>query len=311
MKSFYKTIAIVAACLLALGALLCGVSLAAGVTGADVQRAVNFGAVGRALHIGSDGWIVGWGAASSSSSVSASSSTAPAGGGFAGGTQSGAAVSSAPAAAASADPQAAAVRELEIDLGGGSYRIVTGDRFDVQITGMDQSRVRSGFDGDKWYVEAPSGKTSFADLDGVRGTITIPADCQIQQLELHCGAGEFTADGLRASQSASIEVGAGSLTLTNCALTDAELECGMGSLSLTGTLTGRGSIDCGLGEISVRTAGSAADFGAAVDCGLGTVRFLDQRWNGAGSGTLHQGAANFFTVDCGMGSVDFQTTGGQ
>ena len=90
-------------------------------------------------------------------------------------------------------------------------------------------------------------------------------------LEIEIGAGELIVEGLTATRSAELSVGAGTMTVTDCTLANAEIDCGMGELVFDGVLTGRGSIDCGMGNVTVTTIGRADDYGAKVECGMGNV----------------------------------------
>lgn len=302
MKSFYKVMAIIAACLLVLGVLLSGVAFACGVSAEATGGVIR---LGRYIQIpvgwGHHDWYWDWDDGpddgydgyhyDSGSSGASVSGTLPA--------------SSAAAQGDKTMEDKSGIRKIELELGCGSFKVVSGDSFKVDITGLPADKVYSGFDGDEWKVEVPHGKTSLNMYHDVRGTVTIPADCVPEVLEIEIGAGELIVEGLTATRSAELSVGAGTMTVTDCTLANAEIDCGMGELVFDGVLTGRGSIDCGMGNVTVTTIGRADDYGAKVECGMGNVEFNGLRWAAVGNGTANAGAANYFDIECGMGNVEF------
>ena len=311
MKSFYKAMAIFAICVLGLGALLVGVSFAGGVASSAKDGVIR---VGNHVTI-PIGWTTGWhwtwhdndddSWCDDSDSASWRDSS----------SYNGEKVIITPSAASTSQVQSSTegetntVKKIRLDLGAGSYKVVRGDSFKVEVTGISEDRIRADLTEDLWDVEVPKGDIRVDKWGGVRGTVTIPQNCDPEKVEINIGAGELTVQGLSASKSAILNVGAGSMTLNDCTMNNVSMNCGMGRMDYNGTLTGGGSIECGMGSVAVRTAGNPADFGADVDCGLGTVRFGDNRWSGITEGVYHKDAANFFKLDCGVGSIEFAMEG--
>ena len=304
MKSFYKAMAIFAVCVLALGALFVGVAFAGGVANEATNGVIHVGDH-ITIPVGwSAGWHWTWDDDGDSDSWDDESSS-----------YNGQKVVVTPNAASTSqaqsgeDKEMSTVTRIELDLGAGSYKIVRGDSFKVEVTGISEDRVRADLTEDAWEVEIPKGDLRVSEWNGVRGTITIPENCAPEKLDISIGAGELTVNDLSASESAKLNVGAGSMTLNGCTMHNVAMDCGMGKLEYNGTLTGNGSVECGMGAVQVRTTGNVDEFGADVDCGLGTVRFGDNRWSGITEGVYHKDAANFFKLDCGVGSIEFTMEG--
>ena len=315
MKSFYKAMAIFAICVLALGALFVGIAFAGG-----VESSARDGIIRVGNHITIPiGWTTGWhwtwhddsdSWCDDSDSDSDSDSL-----GDDDNSYSGQKVIVAPNAASISQAQSGedsnvnSVTKIRLNLGAGSYKVVRGDAFKVEITGISEDRIRADLTEDFWDVEVPKGDLRMHEWNGVHGTVTIPENCNPEKVEINIGAGELTVNGISASKSAILNVGAGAMTLNDCVMNDVSMDCGMGRLEYNGTLTGKGSIECGMGSVAVHTAGDPASFGADVNCGLGTVRFGDNRWSGITESVYHKDAANFFKLDCGIGSIEFLMEG--
>ncbi len=304
MKSFYKAMAIFAICMLALGALFVGVAFAGGVESSAKDGVIRVGNH-ITIPIGwTTGWHWTWNNDDDSDSWDDESST-----------YNGQKVVVTPNAASTSQAQSgedntmSTVTRIQLDLGAGSYKIVRGDSFKVEVTGISEDRIRADLTEDMWDVQVPKGDLRVNRWNGVHGTVTIPENCNPEKVEINIGAGELVVNDLAASKSAKLNVGAGTMTLNNCTMNNVEMNCGMGKLEYNGTLTGNGSVECGMGAVTVRTTGSADEFGADVDCGLGTVRFGDNRWSGITEGVYHKDAANFFKLDCGVGSIEFVMEG--
>lgn len=305
MRSFYKITAIIAACLLVLGVLISGVAFACGVSSQAVNGVIRLGPyIQIPVGWGHNDWYWDWDGAWHGGRDDEAD-------GYHYDSGRGTSVPQTPASGTAVSQEGtqmqdnSGIRKIEVELGGGSFEVVRGDSFRVEITGLPADKVYSGFDGDEWKVEAPHGKTSLNMYRNVRGTVTIPEDCIPEELKIEIGAGELTVEGLTATRSAELSVGAGTLTVTGCTLANVEMDCGMGELVFDGVLTGRGSIDCGMGNVTVTTRGRAEDYGTTVECGMGNVEFNGLRWAAVGNGTANAGAVNYFDIECGMGNVEF------
>ena len=80
--------------------------------------------------------------------------------------------------------------------------------------------------------------------------------CIIFLKQLKLGAGELQAKTLTANHDSRIDGGAGSITITNGALNNADIDVAVGELDFSGTLTGESSVDYGIGETRITLAGS-------------------------------------------------------
>lgn len=194
-----------------------------------------------------------------------------------------------------------AVQKLEVDISTARVVIQLGDAYDLQVSGSP--RYESTVSGGAWKIET-TGDWQLRNWDNVKFFITVPRDVVFDEVELSIGAGTLKAEGI-ACHTADLEVGAGEMTVKNLACTQkSSLDVGMGTLTIDGgSLDGRNEISCGMGSAEV-TVVRPADYGYAVETGMGAVSIDDHSHSGMGVELeSNRGAATFYDIDCGMGAV--------
>ena len=212
----------------------------------------------------------------------------------------------------------APVEKLIIDIGAARLTIQTGDGF----------RLESNHK----YLEAEQDGTSLTirddtpgflkDPEGVRVTLTIPAETEFalaeirvgagalnvdtlaaRQLRLDLGAGEVRIRSLSASSKAVINGGAGETTIEGGHLADLDFDMGVGEVNMTSRLTGSGKIDYGVGDLNLTLIGSGEDYRIRLDKGLGDARLEGKKME---SGTLYGDGENAVEIDGGVGGLNIR-----
>ncbi len=108
---------------------------------------------------------------------------------------------------------------------------------------------------------------------------------------------------------AEIEIGAGSINLTNMSIDDLDINVGMGYAYLQGKAPNNLSIDCGMGSVEANLSGTYTEYDYDLSCGMGSVSVADvYTMNGVGEYSQINNAGKMIEVDCGMGSVTVEFT---
>lgn len=204
------------------------------------------------------------------------------------------------------------IRRLDFEFEAMNVEIKEGDSFSIRAEKIDARRFTTSQEGDTWKIRCENktsglGRINWGSDWGKKApkvTVTLPEGFIADRLDLEMGMGFLTAEGLAADRS-GIGLGMGEMILSRFTSGGCDLEVGMGSLTVSGEITGKGMVTCGMGSVEIFLMGRESDYGFDADVGMGSVNIGPHATEGiGGSMEINSGAANFFTVDCGMGSVD-------
>ena len=136
-------------------------------------------------------------------------------------------------------------------------------------------------------VQIPSGKV----FDSVKlsvdaGTIEMSASLNTDQFSVEVGVGEFTNSG--------------DITAKLC-----DLQVGAGTIEISQVDTQKLSADCGTGEINLLAAGKEQDYNYELTCGMGNIDLGDSQYGGFGieKTISNDGATRKMVLECGMGDI--------
>jgi len=172
--------------------------------------------------------------------------------------------------------------------------------------------------------------------------VTIPADFEPTEMEIHSGSGKVSVDGLIAEfliidsgsgkvsvtgttvteteldtgsgsvmvkdselGRLSVDSGSGAVTMENVIAKDVEMDTGSGAVAFSGEITGNCDFDTGSGAIAMVLAGSEEDYRIEADCGSGTFRVNGKKLKDGSYGSNVKGTLEF---DSGSGSVSVEFT---
>lgn len=213
------------------------------------------------------------------------------------------------------------VNSLDIELGGCLFetRISEDGDFHLETSGID--RIQSYVEQGKLYIK--SVKTSlFLGSSASKITLYVPEGQHYDRVDIDLGAGEIVIDGLSAVE-VSLEVGAGQIKVKNLKAKVLEAEVGMGQIELPdmdvdqleaevgmGELAGSGSInvrallECSMGNLELKLIGSQQDFNYRLDAAAGNIDLGRDSFGGlAQTRRIDNGAAKTIEADCSMGNI--------
>jgi len=99
---------------------------------------------------------------------------------------------------------------------------------------------------------------------------------------------------------ASIDTGAGKLSIKDGIINDLDLDVGVGESAITAKLTGDSDISSGVGKLTINVLGSSNDYKVLVDKGIGSFK-IDG--SDVSDDTVFGNGYNKIDVDSGVGSV--------
>lgn len=198
------------------------------------------------------------------------------------------------------------IEALRVELGATQVYIRSGKEFSAEFIGYDSEEKVSKVDHGQWRIHdswKPVVFCGFRNLLGGRKVIiTIPQGHCFSEVALNIGAGTLTGEAIT-TERCRLQVGAGQMTLMDFKSGDARLDCGVGEIKVSGSLSGSCRMECGMGSISAELA-PLEDVGYDLSCGMGEIQFGSGGISGiGGTQKMNPGAANFFRIYSGMGSV--------
>lgn len=181
---------------------------------------------------------------------------------------------------------AGSITGLELELDAAALTVRTGDTFHLE-SNLKSLTVQES-DG-IWKIRQKSSVMPIYSADAYCA-LTVPADTLLDsvkldngagkvnidtltaaRLDFDLGAGTFYAGSLTATTEATIDGGAGQLTIAGGSLQDLDMDMGVGRTALTARLTGECSLDMGVGASVITLLGRREDYRLHIDKGLGYV----------------------------------------
>lgn len=215
------------------------------------------------------------------------------------------------------------IESLDLELGAAELKIVTGDRFSLE---SNHKYLEVKEENNTLNISEEKVAFGFSN-EGLSVVLTVPKDFVFEDVSIEAGAGKVDIDTLRANTisldlgagqtdigtlcaltRASINTGAGKLTIRDGQIQDLTLDHGVGKLDMTGALTGNCDVDLGVGSAEITLVGTREDYQIRMDKGLGDATLDGQSM---GDGSTYGGGANRIQIDGGVGDVEvnFQKAG--
>ena len=92
-----------------------------------------------------------------------------------------------------------------------------------------------------------------------------------KNLMLSLGAGDVELNSLNSTSFADIDGGAGRITIKNSSFSDLDLDMGVGQLNFTASVFGDGKFNLGVGEANLSFIGNEEDYSTDIDKGIGNI----------------------------------------
>ena len=198
-----------------------------------------------------------------------------------------------------AAPQTDAPLNLDISMSAGTLTFVAGDAFNVKF---DDSVIVVDTNGDTLTIQNKQRHPSASERRRMDVTVTVPdaysfnnVDIEMgagkliahtlntDALDLELGAGSATLDRVVATESATIQEGAGELSIRAGSLANLTLQCGAGATRVSAALTGVSKIDAAVGAVDIDLDGTEKDYTVSFNMGLGTCYFNSEKLARSGS----------------------------
>ena len=170
------------------------------------------------------------------------------------------------------------ISSLVFEAGACNIEVVTGDEdyYILDYEGLKYGNITHNLEDGELLISYKQNDNWPAkifvdnDIDDQKITLTVPKGAELnsalfefgaaeatmedvtaKELYLTVGAGELKADRLTATEFARFNVGAGSFSVEDASLTNAELECGVGEMNVSGIFEGDTKAECGVGAMEL------------------------------------------------------------
>lgn len=100
---------------------------------------------------------------------------------------------------------------------------------------------------------------------------------QTKFIYMNFGAGKVDLRNISARVNASLETGAGQLTIRNSTFNNLNLNMGVGQFEFSGKLTGRNILKMGVGSSQIDLSGSLDDYTVKIEKGIGEIRVNNKK----------------------------------
>lgn len=218
------------------------------------------------------------------------------------------------------------IRNLDLEIGGGSLAICQGDGLVLKKDGGPECQYY--IEGDTFYLKqrCPVGGGE-ADL-----TLTLPEGITLEEVDIMMGAGEFVTEDLFAAKKMQIEldageitmeeveadtfsvdVAAGSITVQKLDAKECDTSVDMGNISLQKSLiTGNLDAEVNMGEIAISLRDSYENHDYEIECNMGDITVVtengeEREYSGLSSSIELYGkngnGESLYDLDCDMGSI--------
>lgn len=204
------------------------------------------------------------------------------------------------------------VKTLNIDIKSSSLSIEVGDEFKVltnnkYIEYKDvNGEVKIKEKESNWFNSEDSKVIVYIpntldkiDLSAGAGVIEIN-ELNTQILDFELGAGKVVIDNLNVTNRASIDSGAGDVSIINSSINNLDIDLGVGKFSYQGSILGVSEVDHGIGEANIDLVGIKDDYQIKIDKGVGSVVVDNVTIN---NDTTIGNGSNKIELDCGVGSI--------
>ena len=199
------------------------------------------------------------------------------------------------------------IREIKSTVGAGRIHLKTQPDTDEITVESKDTHKKLGFrayakDG-ILYLTSNKKITKTRNVGKGTITVTLPADIELEEVELNLKAGELKAEQILA-KDLEVNAGAGEVNILEFQAEEAEFACGAGSVTASGDAGKKLAADCGVGELLLNLKGVKEDYNYDLECGIGEIRCADESYSGFGKDyTIDNHAAKNMEIECGIGQI--------
>ncbi len=177
------------------------------------------------------------------------------------------------------------ITSLNINISAANFKIKESDKFSIEsnlkdltvnekegtLTIKDKKNMLKFNKDAKLIVYVPQ-DVVFKNVKISVGAGKMEADSiKSERLSINLGAGDTSINHINISNFASIEGGAGKITISDGTIKNLDLKMGTGKLELKSEITGESELDLGVGETILNLIGEESNYSVNVEKGLGKV----------------------------------------
>lgn len=183
--------------------------------------------------------------------------------------------------------------------GSGKYQYYTDDSV-FYLNGSFDHHIGSF---NKLTLEVPNIDFSNVNIDFGAGTANL-SSLKSDSLSISIASGELTLDGADCDYI-STEVGAGSASIKNGQTQNANFEIGMGKLDYTGYIDADLVAEVGMGNITLLIGDTQEEHNYDLECAMGNITLGQKSYGGMVLETeIDNQADSNYLLECGMGNID-------
>ncbi len=209
------------------------------------------------------------------------------------------------------------IHSLNIQINAADFKIKSGDKFLIEsnlkylsvsdkdgvLSAFDEAKSNSNYSNAFLTLYVPNG-TVFDEAIITTGAAKLTADIlSASSIKLALGAGDVHFNILDASLKATINGGAGQITINSGNLNNLALNVGVGELNLTAAVLGDSKLEFGIGESNVTLIGSKNDYKVDIEKGVGNITVDGTNVTDFGSSGNGQ---NYIKINGGVGSINLK-----
>lgn len=174
------------------------------------------------------------------------------------------------------------------------------------------------------YIKASNGAKTWNKMGSCTITLYVPWDFWYEDVNIEMGAGVLEFSELLATDSISLEVGAGQVVIDNIQSNTLELEIGAGEIKLknmevheelsvevgmgnfeaNGVVMGEADIQCAMGNVNLELAGSEQNYDYNIECAMGNIDLGNRSYSGlAKEMSINNNAGVTIGLECAMGNI--------
>lgn len=209
------------------------------------------------------------------------------------------------------------IDSLDVEINAAEFAIRTGDAFAAE---SNLKKLTIATEGKTLRVQETTKKFLGSAKKTPKLYLTIPKDFSFDRVSIVTGAGTFTVeslaaktlsisfgagkaviDALTATEKATLDGGAGEMTIKSGTLNNMEFDMGVGKTTLTARILGNSRLHCGVGECNVTLVGGEAVYTVTAEKGLGNAQINGEKIT---NDTVFGTGENRLDIDGGIGAIN-------
>lgn len=142
-------------------------------------------------------------------------------------------------------------------------------------------------------------KLDSLDIEMGVGSVSV-SDIRMKELKIECGVGSLSCENVQADY-ADFDGGIGIVNCDEVDFSELDLSGGIGDIEIDGKLTGKSVISGGMGNVTLDVDGKKEDYNYKVEAGLGSI-YIDGEKKGD-TNSYNNSQSNLIDIEGGIGTI--------